>query len=57
MNLRWPRGRYNGRRIVGIWIKLRIDVLHCRVRCGWNFGEPYLVIGPLFINCGLNFEL
>lgn len=32
----WPRGRYNGKRIVGLSVKLQIDVSH------WNW-KPIIV--------------
>lgn len=26
--MRWPRGRYNGQRIVGVWFKISLNVTH-----------------------------
>ena len=47
--MRWPRGRHNGRRIVGLELKLIVDVEQLGVRRFWlpyarrNFGEPFLI--------------
>ena len=40
MNLRWPQGRYNGRRIVGLSIKFQITVDYWRWRpiYHWDIG-------------------
>ena len=32
----WPRGRWNGQRIMGASVKFAIDLAHCRVRPRWN---------------------
>ena len=42
---RWPRGRYNGRRIEGFQISLSVHLLYWffRPRCAMNFGEPYVM--------------
>lgn len=39
----WPRGKYNGKRITGVSVKVRFDVSFCywRPRASWNFGMPY----------------
>lgn len=44
--VKWPRGRYNGQRIVGFEIKFIFDVSYWRVRLlrGWVRG---LILGPL----------
>jgi hypothetical protein len=47
MKLRWPRGRYNGQKIVGFKFSISIDILWWILAASWNFGEPYLFIGPL----------
>ncbi len=41
---RWPRGRYNGRRITGFTLRLRVDVAYWRwlPRVEWGFGHPML---------------
>lgn len=38
----WPRGRHNGRRIVGFTVKLRVDVLGFRLlpHAEWGYGAP-----------------
>jgi hypothetical protein len=46
MKFRWPRGRYNGWKIVGFKVSISIDVLWWDVSASWSFGEPYLFIGP-----------
>lgn len=52
----WPRGKYNGQRIVGIEVKVRIDVTHWAIwfhlrSCSSGFG-----IGPLIVHYGFNYE-
>jgi len=43
----WPRGKWNGKRIVGIKISIRFDLLYWSIGMGWNFWMPYLNVGPL----------
>jgi hypothetical protein len=46
MDLRWPRGRYNGKRIVGIAVKVRIDLRH------WNWRPRHVrCVGGLHWLC------
>jgi len=52
----WPKGKYNGKRIVGIDIRLSIDILFWIMRWSWNFGEPYIFIGPVCIRLKANYE-
>jgi hypothetical protein len=46
--MKWPRGRYNGKRIIGLVVKVRFDVLW------WGFHLPNrwgtcLSFGPFHI--------
>lgn len=45
--MKWPRGKYNGRRIVGFVLKIKLDV------CCWSLtiprGGSCLGLGPLRI--------
>jgi hypothetical protein len=45
MKIRWPRGRFNGRRIVGLTGKVSIDLSwwNWRPCIAWNHGNPYLL--------------
>jgi hypothetical protein len=45
MKLRWPRGRYNGRRIDGFKIQVGVHLLfwNWRPRVSMNFGNPYVI--------------
>jgi len=40
--MRWPRGRYNGRRIEGFRVHFTLHLLFWRFRplMHWNHGEP-----------------
>ena len=40
--MRWPRGKYNGRRIEGFQLLLKLHLLWWRWKplMHWNFGEP-----------------
>lgn len=44
--MRWPRGRYNGQRIVGVDVKLVIDVLRWRFYGPSRFTKMFAV-GPV----------
>ena len=52
--MKWPRGEYNGKRIVGFETHFKLNVLCWHFTAHWNFGQPFVVIGPLRI--GLNLE-
>ena len=55
--VRWPRGKYNGEKITGITIKFCLDLLYwTRPRCGWNYGNPYLHLGPLHFWFGATYR-
>ena len=42
MKLAWPRGRFNGRRITGFDLKLRVNVTFWEwlPRFEWGYGRP-----------------
>jgi hypothetical protein len=44
--MKWPCGKYNGKRIVGIRVSLEIDLSQWWFSASGNFGEPYLIVGP-----------
>ena len=50
---RWPRGKYNGQRIVGVRILFRINVL-CWHRPAWE--EGIILIGPFIWNYEANYH-
>lgn len=41
--MRWPTGKYNGCRIAGFSVSLRLNVFHWTWRpiVQWNHGNPY----------------
>lgn len=43
LKLKWPRGKYNGRRITGFGVDARLDVALWlwKPRASWNWGQPY----------------
>lgn len=43
--MKWPTGKYNGRRIDGFLVSLELHLLWWawRPRIQWNFGEPYAI--------------
>lgn len=45
MKLRWPRGRLNGRRIVGGKVSIALDLclFSLRPRASRGCGQPYLI--------------
>lgn len=46
--MRWPRGRWNGQRIVGLDVRIRIDVTWWRVRWFGRYGACGS-LGPLHV--------
>ena len=52
--MRWPRGRWNGQRITGLEVKIRIDVLWWRL--SWfgpygscaSFGPVHVWVSPTY---------
>jgi len=56
MSIKWPRGKYNGRRISGVIIKLRIDVLHWQLLWG-EINNRFWCLGPFGIWIETNYEL
>jgi hypothetical protein len=48
-NAKCLRGKYNGRLIVGFGVKIAFDFSFWAVVSSWNFGEPYLILGPMQI--------
>ena len=40
--MKWPRGRYNGRRIVGFSLafEVSVDMWKWLPQARWNYGEP-----------------
>lgn len=53
--MNWPRGKHNGQRIVGFEIKIKLDVTFWMLTASWNYGEPYVFIGPLRIQVSANY--
>lgn len=47
--MKWPRGKYNGWRIIGARCNVSIywHPAWWLLRARWNFGEPLLWLGPL----------
>ena len=54
--MRWPRGKYNGQRIVGIRVFFVINLRHWILSASWNFGEPYIFCGPFAIRVHCEYE-
>lgn len=42
---KWPRGKYNGRRIDGFRFSFSLHLLrwYWKPKMSWNFGEPYFI--------------
>lgn len=51
IRFRWPRGRYNGRRIVGFQVRLAIDLLRWSLSA-LRLNGLYLALGPLRLYFG-----
>lgn len=46
---RWPRGKYNGQRIVGMEIRARFDLEQWGFRAKWDLGTCFVHIGPMIV--------
>lgn len=46
--MRWPRGKFNGQRIVGVVVKFRLDFRRWRFVLPDRFGRC-LALGPLSV--------
>jgi uncharacterized protein (DUF3820 family) len=58
--MNFPRGKYNGRRIVGLRINTRINLLwwsNPLRDCYWSYGELGLHIGCLHMWISAEYEL
>ena len=54
--MKWPRGKYNGMRIVGIEIKMKIDIREWWLSFRYVFGTQRIFIGPVHIWIEANYE-
>jgi len=46
-NTWWPKSKCNGKDITGITVKIELDLSWWNLKFRWNYGMPYLGIGPL----------
>ena len=46
--MRWPRGRYNGRRIVGVRVIVAFDITHWAIRWPDKYGGCGM-LGPILV--------
>ncbi len=53
--MRWPRGKYNGQRIVGFVLNMKFDVFCWRFNLPDRYGTC-LGLGPLRIWLSCNYE-
>jgi len=54
--MKWPRGKYNGKRMVGVKILFRINLLHWQWRFRGYGNDPILAVGPLLWNFETNYH-
>lgn len=54
--MKWPRGKYNGWRIVGIDVHMKIDVLDWWWKLRYQFGTVWIFVGPVHIWINPNYE-
>ncbi len=48
--MKWPRGRANGQRIVGVEWKLRVDLTRWRLVFDWpSYQGPVIALGPVIV--------
>ncbi len=48
--MKWPRGKYNGRRIVGVSMKIQIIVDYWGFGFQWNIGTKHIHVGAVLIH-------
>jgi hypothetical protein len=53
----WPRGRYNGARIVGMSVKVVIDVTRWRIYLPSRYARGSFWIGPVGVYINLEYEI
>lgn len=44
--MKWPRGKYNGKRIIGFSVDFKFTVDYWTLKFMWNIGNKSLHIGP-----------
>ncbi len=54
--MKWPRGKYNDKRIVGIGLTLDIFINYWRVEFHWKIGCRYIHIGPIIMRFEWNYD-
>lgn len=55
--VRWPSGKYNGRRIGGFQIDFKLNILGWwKIKMRWCHGEPYLRFGPVYVCFKASYE-
>lgn len=55
--MKWPRGKYNGQRIVGIEIRMKIDILEWWWELRYRHGTQRIFMGPVHIWIDTNYEV
>lgn len=56
LTMKWPRGKYNGQRIVGIEVRIKIDILKWWWQLSNRHGWLRIFIGPVHIWIEANYE-
>ena len=54
--MEWPRGRYNGQRIVGVMCKVVVDITDWRLRWGSVLHGTCWIVGPLHVWIGAAYD-
>ena len=48
--MKWPRGKYNGQRIVGVGVRIRIHIRYWHLNLIWKLGTYFIQIGPVLMH-------
>ncbi len=54
--MQWPRGKYNGIRIVGVEIRIKLDLLAWWWELRYRLDALRIFVGPVHIWISLNYE-
>lgn len=52
----WPRGRYNGKRIIGFRLVVSVHILRWHLQARLNWGEPFITLGPICVSVRWEYE-
>ncbi len=55
--MKWPRGKYNNQRIIGVGFKFELIINYWGFERHWKLGCRYVHIGPIILRFEWIYEL